>query len=505
MHFFVRKVEETIRREGLFVAGERCVVAVSGGPDSMALLQVLVQLAPVFDLFLVVAHVDHGLRPLEAEAEARLVQETAQVLGLACECARVEVVAYAREQGLSREHAARNLRYGFLQEVAARHRATKIAVGHTADDQAEEILLRLIRGTGRAGLTGMARLRDGLVIRPFLGIAKQEILGYLAAENISYCIDSSNLQRVYLRNRIRLDLLPYLEEHFNPNIGNSLRETATILQGEEELLAEMADQAYVQVVEEERGEPAGLSIRLADFFRQPLAIRRRILETSCWHMGSRPAFKQIAQLLSLAETGAEGAGLHLARGLRVGKAEGRLNFRYPQGHQAVRGNLSEPGTEQVLIARELPGPGEYVFEAMGAMVTLRILEVLPDDWEAQTPATLYCDAGKVSFPLMVRSFQAGDRFHPLGAPGRKKVGDFFTDQKIPLAQRNRIPILTDREGIIAILGMRPDQRAAITPSTRRILSVSLHPLATGEKALLKKRYMVSKWPLQNPRAGSSVG
>ncbi|MFH1019661.1 MAG: tRNA lysidine(34) synthetase TilS [Pseudomonadota bacterium] len=486
MHFFVKKIEKIIRREGLFASGERCVVAVSGGPDSMALLHVLAQLAPALDLSLVVAHVDHGLRPSEAEAEARLVQEAARGLGLACECGRVAVALCAREQGLSLEHAARNLRYGFLQEVAAQHGAAKLAVAHTADDQAEEILLRLVRGTGRAGLSGMARLRDGLVVRPFLGIAKEEILRYLAEENIPYCLDSSNRERIYLRNRIRLDLLPYLQEHFNPNIGNSLRETAAILQGEEELLAGMAGSAYAQVVTEEGGEPAGLTIQLRDFLSQPLALRRRILETACWHMDCRPTFKQIAQLLFLAETGAEGAGLHLAQGLRVIKAEGRLGFSYPRGRQAVRGNLPEAGTEGISFALELPGAGEYVFGAMGAMITLRLLEALPEGWEAQAPATLYCDAEKVCFPMLVRSFQAGDRFHPLGAPGRKKVGDFFTGQKIPAAQRKRIPILTDREGIIAILGLRPDQRAAIGPRTGRIIAVSLHPLATGENGFTEK-------------------
>ena len=388
MHFFVKKVEEIIRGEKLLAAGERWVVAVSGGPDSMALLHALAQLALGLDFSLVVAHVDHGLRPEEAEAEARLVQEAAQGLGLACECGRVDVAAYAREQGLSREHAARDLRYGFFNDVAARHRATKIAVAHTADDQAEEILLRLIRGTGRAGLTGMARLRDGLVIRPFLEISKEKILGYLAAENISYCIDSSNHQRIYLRNRIRLDLLPYLQEHFNPNIGNSLRETAAILQGEEELLAEMATQAYVKVVTEESGEPAGLTIQLPDFLRQPLAIRRRILETVCWHMDCRPSFRQIAQLLSLAETGAEGAELHLARGLRAVKAGGLLSIRYAQGRQAVRGNLSETGTEERFFAREIPEPGAYSLEEIGKMLALRFLGALSEGWETQAPTTL---------------------------------------------------------------------------------------------------------------------
>ncbi|HIJ89683.1 MAG: tRNA lysidine(34) synthetase TilS [Desulfobulbaceae bacterium] len=486
MHFFINKVAEIIRREGLLASGERCVVAVSGGPDSMALLRVLAQLAPSLGVFLVVAHVDHGLRPKEAEEEASLVASAALALGLTCEFGRVEVAACAKEQGLSIEHAARNLRYGFLEEVAVRHRATKIAVAHTADDQAEEILLRLIRGTGRAGLTGMARLRDGLVVRPFLGIAKEELLRYLAEGNIPYCLDSSNQQRIYLRNRIRLDLLPYLQEHFNPNIGNSLRETAAILQGEEELLAGIASQAYAQMVEEEGDEPVALTIHLAAFLCQPLAIKRRILETACWHMGCRPSFRQIAQLLSLAETGGEGPGTHLARGLRVVKEEGRLYFRYPQGRQAVRGNLSDAAKVEPSFAKELSGPGDYFLEETGTILKLRLLEALPEGWEGRTPETLYCDAGKISFPLMVRSFRPGDRFCPLGAPGRKKVGDFFTDQKIPAVKRRRIPILADREGIIAILGVRPDQRAAISTHTRSILAVSQHPSATGENGFTEK-------------------
>jgi len=486
MHFFIKKIEKIIRREGFIASGERCVVGVSGGPDSMALLQVLAQLAPVFDLFLVVAHVDHGLRPNEAEAEAHLVREAAKALQLVCECGKVEVAVYAQEQGLSLEHAARNLRYGFMEEVAARYRATKIAVAHTADDQAEEILLRLIRGTGRAGLTGMARLRDDLVVRPFLGIAKEEILHYLSAGNIPYCLDSSNQERIYLRNRIRLDLLPYLQEHFNANIGNSLRETAAILEGEEELLAEMASQSYAKVVEVGGGAPVELTLKLVDFLDQPLAIRRRILETACWHMSCRPTFRQIAQLLALAENGGNGAGLHLARGLRVIKTEGRLDFCYPQGRQALRGKLLAAGMEEIYFAREISGPGEYVVEAMDARITLCLLETLSEGWAEQTPEILYCDAEKVCFPLMIRAFQDGDRFHPLGAPGRKKVGDFFTDQKIPLDQRRRIPILVDQGGIIALLGVRSDQRAAIDPSTRRILAVSLHPLSHGENGFTGK-------------------
>jgi tRNA(Ile)-lysidine synthase len=486
MHFFIKKIGKTIRDKGLLAAGERCVVAVSGGPDSMALLAVLARLAPDLGVSLVVAHVDHGLRPREAEEEVLLVREAARKHGLVCECARVEVAACAREQGLSREHAARNLRYGFLEEVARRHGATKIAVAHTADDQAEGILLRLIRGTGRAGLAGMAGLRDGLVVRPFLGIAKKEILRFLADQNITSCLDSSNLKRIYLRNRIRLDLLPYLQARFNPSICISLRETAAILEAEEELLVRLAAQAYVRVVEEDQDEFAGLTIALVEFSSQPLALKRRIVESACWRMGCRPSFRQIGQLLALADTGAKGAGLHLAGGLRVMKAEGRLRFCYPRGRQAARGNLSETGREAISFAREILKPGEYLIESIGTRVELRLLEGLPPGWREQGPAILYCDAEKVSFPLEVRSFRAGDRFYPLGAPGRKKLGDFFTDQKIPADQRNRIPVLTDQKGIVAILGLRLDQRAAITPGTGKILALSLYPPAINENGFTGK-------------------
>jgi tRNA(Ile)-lysidine synthetase-like protein len=164
----------------------------------------------------------------------------------------------------------------------------------------------------------------------------------------------------------------------------------------------------------------------------------------------------------------------------------RLRFCYPQGRQALRGNLlADPGMEMP-FAMELSGPGEYVVEPMRARITLRLLKALPEGWKGQAPEILYCDAEKVRFPLMVRAFQDGDRFYPLGAPGRKKIGDFFTDQKIPLAQRRRIPILTDQQGIIAILGVRPDQRAAIGLASKMILAVSLHYLTTSENGFTAK-------------------
>lgn len=334
----LRKIEKIIRAGGLLVSGERCVVAVSGGPDSMALLHVLARLAPGLGFSLVVAHLDHGLRPEEAEAEAALVREAAASFGLAFVAGQVETMAHAHAQGLSLEHAARDLRHAFLAEVADRHQARRIALAHTADDQAEEVLLRLLRGTGRKGLAGMAMV-SGRLIRPFLETEKVEILRYLARKNIPYLIDSSNFKPVYLRNRIRLELLPCLRDQYNPGIDLNLRQTAAILADEEELLAAMAEQASAIIIASEETD-GGLTIELAAFAREPLALKRRVLEAACWRMGCRPSFRQLAQLLHLAERGATGAGLHLAMGLRVVKEPGRLRLAYPLGRKAFRGEAA---------------------------------------------------------------------------------------------------------------------------------------------------------------------
>jgi len=485
MHHLVRKVGRIVREERLLAAGDCCVVGVSGGPDSMALLHVLSELAQGLGIFLVAAHADHGLRPQEAQAEADLVRQAVADLGWPCVCRSLPVLAHAREQGLSVEHAARNLRYEFLAGVAAEHGARKIALGHTADDQAEELLLRLIRGTGLAGLSGMEMSRDGWLIRPLLSTIKQELLEYLKCKNIAFSLDSSNLQRLYLRNRVRLDLLPLLEKEFNPNIRARLLDTAEILRAEEELLSGLADAAFASVLVAEKGGLAGLSLSLSAFDREPVALQRRILEHACWRMECRPSFRQIAQLLRLAVEPGGGGQLHLARGLRVRRQDGELVFSYPRGKEALRGNLAteEPSS----FSQEIPGPGEYLLAGTGRKIVVEELAACPDFLKLQDRMRQCLDAASLSFPLVVRSFRPGDRFWPLGAPGRKKVGDFFTDQKIPKAERLRIPVLEDREGIVALLGLRPDRRCAPTAATCRFLTVTLHPSSASENGFTEKR------------------
>ncbi len=343
MHPLEKEVLALIRRENLLSVGEKVVVGVSGGPDSMALLHLLAGTKEI-GVEPVAVYVDHGLRPDETKDEAALVEQKAASMGISFETVRVDVKSEARQRKISIEHAARDVRYSFFDQVAHKYKAAKIAVAHTADDQAEEVLLRLIRGSGRSGLSGMKMIRDGKIIRPLLAISKKKILAYLADRNIAFLTDSSNLQRIYLRNRIRLDLLPYLQE-FNPNISETLRQTAGVLQDEERLLEEMTSRAWQGVAEmpelEANSVEPKVTLDLKAFLLLDRAIQRRIAEKSFILLGSMPQWKKIEQILYLAAHGESGARLHFSRGLRLKKIKESLVFSYPKGMVGERGDLEE--------------------------------------------------------------------------------------------------------------------------------------------------------------------
>ncbi len=470
MHPLERKIERLLRDHALLRSGQTVVAGVSAGPDSMALLHLLGALAPAWAVTLVAVYVDHGLRPAAAAAEAEAVRRAAARLGAGFVAATVDVRGLARRQGLSLEHAGRLLRYQTFERVAAETGAARIAVGHTADEQAEEVLLRLVRGSGRKGLGGMALFREGKVIRPLLDTTKAELLAYLADRGIPHLVDASNRDRRFLRNRLRLDLLPLLARDFNPNIGEGLRRTAAILRDEEDLLARLVDAAWGQVVT--AAAPGEVCLRLAPFLDQPVALRRRLLERACWQMETAPSFRGIAQLLRLAEGQGPGCSGHLGDGLRVRREGGRLVFSRPRGRGRWRGDPSLPGPAAFAVT--VPAPGSYLVAELG----LR-LEVAVSDRVAPLPPPAgeeWLDGEAVVFPFTVRSPLPGDRFHPLGAPGHKKVGDFLTDHKVPRGQRWRVPVLVSGGRVAALLGLRIDHGVRLTPQSRRLVKIRLDSL-----------------------------
>lgn len=343
MHALEKELLMLIRRDRLLAAGEKVLIGVSAGPDSVALLYLLAALAPWIELAgLTGIYVDHGLRPVEVPEEKALVTAACGRLGVDCLCDAIDVTRHAAARKISIEHAARELRYALFAETARRLGAGRIAVAHTADDQAEEVLLRLLRGSGRAGLSGMRTIREGVLIRPLLTTPKAALLAYLAERKIPFLLDSSNLSRDHLRNRIRLDLLPVLRQ-YNANIDGTLRRTATLLQDEEELLATLAASSWQKVVSAQprQGEAPEVVIDCPAFLVLDRAMQRRVVEMAFLAMASRPDFHKIEAVLRLAAYAEGGAQLHFSQGLRLKKIRKRLIFSFPAGRVARRGNLDE--------------------------------------------------------------------------------------------------------------------------------------------------------------------
>ena len=485
MHPLEKKTLKIVQQENLLQPGEKVIIGVSAGPDSMALLHVLGRLAPVLDITPAAVYVNHGLRPVEAAKEKTLVAAAAKNLDLAFFTGAVDVKGFAEKNKLSIEHAARLLRYDFLEKTAAKFGASKIGLGHTADDQAEEILLRLIRGTARKGLSGMKTFRAGRYIRPFLHFPKNHLIEYLEKYSLSFLLDSSNWQDLYLRNRIRNDLLPYLTERYNPGIRQTLIRTAAILQDEEELLEKITEDAFAETVTvmpesfppEYEGFrpvnglwPQSLQINLELFAMQPRAIQRRLLEKCCWLMACEPRSRQIEQLLQLGLSDSAAGSLHLADGLRVTKNQDMLSLAYPRGRGPLRGNLTPEGGDAIPQSI-IPGPGTYEFPALNKKLVVENIEgSLPKQGEV-FPAGEYLDSDLFSFPITLRGPEIEDRFQPLGAPGSKKVFDFLSDQKVDQHKRRHVPVLCSDDSILALPGLRIDQRYKITDQTSEVIRV----------------------------------
>lgn len=470
MRFLEEHTLKQLKALDLLMPGDMLVVAVSAGSDSVALLHLLAALIAELEIRLCAVYVDHGLRPAEAVAETKLVEKIAAQLGASFRTGAVQARKYSDEHGVSLEAAARQLRYDFLEQVADELSAAGIAVAHTADDQAEEVLLRLIRGSGRNGLAGMSAVNYRRIIRPLLQIPKAQLLDYLDHRNIPFLEDSSNAERNFLRNRVRLDLLPYLEENFNPAIRQTLLRTANILRGEEELLDKLAGDLYRQAISVD-GINETLQADTKTVLTSHPALARRVVEQILIALGSKPSFQHIDKLLELASRGDNGNELHLPKGLRVVKKDTILEFSYPLGRNHHRASLA--ASKKLSFEKILEGPGNWPIKELGITLKVEITRQQPDSNELVKTDGDYLDMTELEFPLIVRSIQPGDRFHPLGSPGSRKVADFLSDCKVSREKRCQVPILTNNDNIIALIGLRIDHRYRLVDNTKKVLKISL--------------------------------
>ncbi|MCA1961774.1 MAG: tRNA lysidine(34) synthetase TilS [Desulfomonile sp.] len=454
-------VRSTIRKYGMIARGDGVVVAVSGGPDSVALLHLLHALRAECSFWIVAAHLDHRLRP-ESGKDREWVRRMAAELGIPVQTLGVEVRGLAAKDGISIEEAGRVARYAFLEQTRARFGARLIATAHHRDDEIETFFLRILRGSSLVGLRGIPPVR-GNIIRPLIGATRAEVLAFLSEERIPYLTDSTNLDTETDRNFLRNRLFPVIGERF-PHFGAPLGRTLQLVADEEDFLEREASQLYAEAVSSaENGLVLDIPVLLA---AAPVLAARVVLASLYALSGPRVRWTRIHvdAILNLLRSGNPSARLTLPGGLFLVREYGRMYL----GNRVI---------EPTLASWELPvfGPGTLEVPDAGVALRFRIIE---DNREVPRfldgRRTVVFDADVVPFPLTIRSPRPGDRFRPWGMEGTRRLKKVLIDLKVPVAQRHRIPLVVKGDAILWIPGIRRSREAPVRmDATTHVLEVSL--------------------------------
>ncbi len=455
----LNKIKDTISRFVMLEPGNRVLVAVSGGPDSVCLLSALHALSAELKISLHIAHLDHMFRGKESAEEANFVDDLGRKLGIPSTIEHIDVPSYCREHGLSPQVGAREVRYSFLSRVALSAGAARVATGHTATDQAETFLMRLLRGAGAAGLSAIPPVRRN-IIRPLIESTRDDVLEYLGTTGLSYVTDPSNAKPLYTRNRIRLELLPVLKR-FNPRIEERLASEAGLLRDEDSAIDAHLETIMESIITKDHDF---LTMRRDEFNALPHAFRRRIFRTITALVGREPSelsLVQIDETLAFMATSQTGRSMNLPRGLAVGREYDRFIIGTSSAVQDFSYALALPGTTLIpelglAVETRLTGDGEEHPEGENNL------------WQA------VFDYDKISPLLTARNRRPGDTFCPSGMGGKsKKLQDYLVDKKVPQRQRGRVPLLYAGADLIWVVGYRTDFRFLPGPDTTRTLVVSV--------------------------------
>ncbi len=479
----LHNVQDYIQAHDLLLPGEQVVVGVSGGPDSVALLHLLMRLAHPPGVEVHVAHLHHGIRGTEADADAEFVAALAQTWELPYTIQHTDLPTLAKQRKLTLEEAARRYRYAFLSEVAREVGATKVAVGHNANDQAETVLMHLLRGAGPSGLRGMLpirRLRDYRLlpghsrppdslqlVRPLLSTSRQTIENYVQEHRLETRFDHSNLDTTYFRNQLRHEVLPYLEE-INPQISERLQNLAEVVRADYSLIQEFVSVAWDTLLVESHADALVFDLWL--WREQYLAVRRALVRGAVYRLRRTLRdvdFEHVENAVQLAQEGVTGMQATLPRGLVLTVGYTTLTISDVGAlHLPPERPWLEPGNRYWLNlsgVTELPG-GWTVYAQPRSQWDLEAIVSNPN------PLTAWIDATALGDKPVLRTRQPGDRFHPLGMEGQTvKLSDLLINAKVPQAWRDYIPLLEARGEILWVIGVRLSEKALVDTETGSLI------------------------------------
>jgi tRNA(Ile)-lysidine synthase len=469
------RVVRTSERHNMLAAGDRVLVGVSGGADSVALADILSGLAPTFKLSLAIAHLDHGLRPVAAPLEADLVRRMAERMGIDC---YADKISMHPGQG-SLEEQLRLLRYAFFERTAAAAGCNKIAVGHHADDNAEAVLLNMLRGSGLRGLAGIPAVRDSRIIRPLIEIRRKDIIGYVHRHRLPYLEDASNTDPRYARNKIRHHLIPLLQREYNPNVVPTLNRLATLCAEEDAWLDTQLAPLSAKSVALCPSKPAdtGFELDAPVLLSQPRPVQRRLIRKALeqWQGNLRRiGALHIEALMELLRSGETGGSLDLPNRLKAERSPTGLRFYPsttahrgpPQQSPGTSYSYSLPAVDRTPVTVEIPEAGCAL-----------LFSVISPDATVSMPLSdrdmVLLDLDQLCFPLTIRNFRPGDRLRPFGMQGSQKLKTLFINQRVAPEQRRRLPLLVSGDTIVWVAGVRRADIAPVSPDTSRILKVEI--------------------------------
>ena len=456
------------------------LVGVSGGPDSMALLHLLNRLAPDLNIRIGVAHLNHCLRGASADRDAEVVRRAAEELRYSYHIGHARVLKVKQHLGLSLEEAARRIRYAFFNKTMANAGYNKLALGHQSDDNAEQMLMALLRGTGPRGLSGIAPVRGKHIIRPLINAHRSQIETFIAEEGIACVLDASNDDLRFMRNRIRHRLLPLLSSEYNPRIETHLNQLADVMRTEETWIDKLVAAEYEQaLLNRDKGT---LTLSASAINQAHPALARRLVRKAIEELAGtlrRITFSHVQAVLHMLTDGCDEKGLHLPGGIRARRTGDRVmlviaNGRYRGG---VDPALEEKAVSTTVISSPFPSTVEIKEMAAGLRFSTCRPNQLPQ-WADVGRNQAYFDLARLSLPLTVRPSIPGDRFTPLGAGGSQKLKKFFIDHRIHRKDRARAPVLTDKQRIIWLVGQRIDDHVKVTAHTSEVLCVEFFLLDT---------------------------
>lgn len=477
----------TIETFNMVKDGDKILISVSGGPDSAFLTHLFYLLQPIFDLTLYGFCLDHMTRAGESAKDSLFVQRLYKELGIKLFSRRIDVKKWCKSNKLSFQKGARKLRLKNLIEISKKKDINKIAVGHNADDNIETFLMHLIRGAGARGLSGMKPV-SGKFIRPLINTFRDDIIAYLDSNKISYCVDRTNIENIYFRNRIRNIIIPFIEkessmESFKSNVQKSI----DILRDENEFLREYSLDKLLNLASIGKDKLKKnidlIRIPVLKMKEENLAIQRRIILSVLELTGSTLEdinFKNIEDILKICTSGGESKVVYPEKGLRVFKIGSYIYFINAVNIKnlpvEVRMFLSGSGDTGTRDSEKEIKIGT-IMRLKGFNLALSSELLRPDrdkvEFAKAIDTEAFLDYEKIKPPLKVRIWRDGDLFYPLGMNEEKKLQDFFTDTKVPLNLRKLVPVFTDNEKIVWIGNYRIDNRVRVTKRTKKVLHLKL--------------------------------